>query len=622
MKKLIALLLVLMLVVAGCGQKAPEPPPTGNGGGSETETQEKPADPVEYSVIYSGEITTLNYLTTSNTNEFGLAANFVDNLVDYNKYGVPEPSLATSWSTDDGIVWTLKIREGVKWYTYDGKEYAEVTAQDFVDAAEYILTPENESSTANLLYEVIKNAEEFYDGDVTDFAEVGVRAVDKYTLEYTLIDKTPYFVSMLNYVSFLPVHGPFLEEVGDSFGTDNSMILYNGAYLLDIFEPQTRRVLVKNQNYWDKDKIFIDKIKQVYNQEAATLAPEMFVRGETDYADIPASSVEEWMADPAKKELIRPNRTGYYTYFYALNFMPTFEKEYEPDNWKIAVNNVNFRKALFHGLDRVSAMTTAEPYDPEQRLLNTVTPKNFVGHDGLDYTLFPALAKFTEGDSFNETLAVEYKEKAMAELQGKAKFPVIVYMPYNSGGTEWANRVQVIEQQMENLLGKDFIDIVIDAKPPTNFLSEVRRSGKYAFLECNWGPDYEDPETYSDPFYPDLYNYNWPELAEGYTDPDGEKTYTNMINKAKAEVNDIQKRYELFSEAEAFLIEEAFIVPYAISGGGYAASRLDPFESQYSPFGVAGQRYKGQKLMEKPMNTDEFIKALAEWEAERAKALQ
>ncbi len=152
-----------------------------------------------------------------------------------------------------------------------------------------------------------------------------------------------------------------------------------------------------------------------------------------------------------------------------------------------AVNNVNFRKSLFHGLDRKQAMITAEPFNPEQKLTNTVTPKNFVDFEGKDYAEFKPLKEFTDTESFNEKLALEYRDKAMEELEGKVKFPVIVYMPYNSGGTEWAKRVQVIEQQMENLLGEDYIDIQIDPKPPTNFLSEVRRSGKYAFLECNWG---------------------------------------------------------------------------------------------------------------------------------------
>ena len=83
------------------------------------------------------------------------------------------------------LVWTLKIREGVKWVTHDGEEYAEVTAHDWVDAARYLLNPANESKTANIFYSVIKNAEEYYNVEITDFSQVGVRAVSDYVLEYT-----------------------------------------------------------------------------------------------------------------------------------------------------------------------------------------------------------------------------------------------------------------------------------------------------------------------------------------------------------------------------------------------------------------------------------------------------
>jgi len=194
-------------------------------------------------------------------------------------------------------------------------------------------------------------------------------------------------------------------------------------------------------------------------------------------------------------------------------------------------------------------------------------------------------------------------------------------MPYNSGSTEWANRAQVIEQQMENLLGADFIDIIIDAKPPTGFLKEVRRSGNYAFLEVNWGPDYADPETYTDPFYPGG-TYNWPELAEGYKEDNGNNKYTNLVDAAKAEVIDIDARLKLFAEAEAFFIDQAFVIPYAVGGGGYSASRLNPFESPYSPFGVSGERFKGQKVMAKSMNAEQFDAELVKWEKERADALK
>lgn len=624
MKKILALLLALIIALTGCTTKAPTttPPVVENPTDTETPVDENIAAVQEYKSVYSGELTTLNYLVTASTNEFGVAANLVDTLVDYDKYGVVQPALATEWTVSpDNLVWTFKLREGVKWVTNKGEEYAEVVAQDFVDSLEYILDPTNESSTANIVYSVLANAQEFYDGEITDFTQVGVKAKDKYTVEYTLKSATPYFLSMMTYVCFFPVNGKFLEEVGDQFGTDNETLLYNGAYILDVFEPQTKRVLVANENYWDKANIHITKLTATYNKEAATLSPEMFLRGEIDGADIPSAILDEWIKDPAKASKIRPNRTGYYTYFYCFNFDPQFAEEFEPANWKVAVNNVNFRKALFHALDKRAAMLTAEPYDPDKRLQNTVTPNNFVDFEGVDYTQLGSLKEIANNDTFNSNKALEFKEKAMAELEGKVTFPIKVLMPYNTGSNDWANRVQVIEQQMEKLLGTDFIDIVIDPRPSTGFLSETRRNGNYAFLECNWGPDYADPETYTDPF-PPTGTYNFPHLAEGYAEANGKNKYENMVNAAKAELVDIEKRLTLFAEAEAFLIDQAFIIPYAKGGGGYIASRLNPFESQYSPFGVASERYKGQYVMNEPMNSDEYEKQLALWETERAEALK
>lgn len=149
----------------------------------------------------------------------------------------------------------------------------------------------------------------------------------------------------------------------------------------------------------------------------------------------------------------------------------------------------------------------------------------------------------------------------------------------------------------------------------------MRRAGKYAILECNWGPDYADPETYTGPFMEEG-TYNWPELAEGYKESNGKNKYENMIVAARNEVLDIKKRYTLFAEAESFFIDEAFVIPYAIGGGGYSASKLNPFESPYSPFGVSSLRFKGQKVMEKSMNSEEYDKQLKQWEENRTKALK
>jgi oligopeptide transport system substrate-binding protein len=576
----------------------------------------------DYAEAYSGEMTTFNYMVTGSANEHAMFANMIDNLVEYDKYGILRPSLALSWSqSKDGLTWTFKLRPGVKWYTYDGKEYGEVTAQDWVDSAKYVLTKANASQTADVLTGVLKNSDKFFKGELADFAQVGVKAKDKYTLEYTLERNVPYFLSMLTYVTFLPVNGKFLAESGSKFGTSNRNILYNGAYLMSEFEPQNSRLLVKNDKYWDADNVNIKHLKYKYNKEATTLAPELFLRGDVSYAVIPSSVLDSWMKDPAKKMQVHPAITNAYTYFFAFNFQPKFDAQYEPDNWKVVVNNKAFRESVFHAIDRKAAMLTMEPYTPERRLQTTITPKNFVGADGKDYTAMGPLADFAKKDSFDKNLALKLKAQALKELNGKAKFPVKILMPYNAGVADWANRAQVVEQQLESLLGKDYVDVIPVSFPATGFLGATRRAGNFAIQECNWGPDYADPETYTDPFVAGT-NYNRPEFAVGYAESNGKPKYDNLVNAGKVEATDLKKRYGLFAKAEAFLIGEAFVVPFARGGGGYEASKLEPFAAPYAPFGISSYKFKGQVVMDRAMGPEQFAGMEIEWEKDRAAALR
>ncbi|MCX7024854.1 MAG: peptide ABC transporter substrate-binding protein [Spirochaetes bacterium] len=581
--------------------------------------QRKSAD---YSTLYAGELSTVNYFNSASENEQIMSANTVDGLVEYDRYGIVRPSLAKAWTTSpDGLVWTFTLKPGLKWVTWEGKDYAEVVAQDWVDSAKYFMTKANASPTADIIYGIVKNGEAYFKGTVTDFGQVGVKAKDKYTLEYTLAKPVPYFLSMLTYVSFLPVNGRFLAEQGSKFGTDNKAMLYNGAYIMTVFEPQVSRELVRNEKYWDKANVPIKRLIFKYNKEMSTLGPELFARGEITYIGIPSSIIDTWLKDPARKDLVRPSRVSAYTYFYALNFSPKFPAEYGPENWAVAVNNLSFRKALFHSLDRKAAMLTSEPYTPERRLQTTITPRNIIGSGGKDYVDMAELAAMTRTESFNKAKALEFKAKAMKELAGKASFPVKIPMPYNSSSTEWTNRAQVVEQQLETLLGKDFIDVIPLSFPATGFLGATRRAGNYAMQECNWGPDYADPETYTDPFVTGS-NYNWPELAQGYAEANGKSKYENMVDAAKAVVTDMKKRYELFARAEAYFIDQAFVIPYALGGGGYEGSKLEPFTCPFAQFGMSNLKFKGQIVRDKAYSTEEYTRLEAAWNAERLAALQ
>ena len=572
----------------------------------------------DFNTVYSGELTTLNYLVTATTAEHVIAANTVSALVQYDEFGILYPSLARHWRiSPDGLTYTFTLRQGVQWMTWDGREYAETTAQDFVDAMRYVLTPANASRTANIVWRVIRGAEDFFNGRTTDFSTVGIRAVDRHTVEYTLSRPVPYFMSMLTYVPFFPANGRFLAEAGTRFGTDHTTLLYNGAYILTSHLPQQGREFIRNERYWDRANVHIQRLTYRFNREAAALAPEMFFRGEITSASIPIAILDGWLQDPARKDLVRPAAVGNFSFWFAFNFDPKFPAQHEPDNWRRAVNNENFRKAIFHGFDRVAAMLTFDPYYPERQLQNTIVPHGFVTVGGVDYTELPPLSRLRTATFFDRRLALDFRNRAQVELRAQgATFPIRMMMPFNTGSPDWVNRVQVMEQQLETLLGRGFIDVVPVGFPPTGFLDATRRAGNYAFQEVNWGPDFGDPETYVDPFMPGN-TYSPINMAQGY---DG--TYERLIAAARAELVDLRKRFELFAQAEAYLIDNAYVIPYRRGGGGYVASRLHPFTGAYAPFGVAGLSFKRQIVLERPMNMAQFDEVEARWQRERAAELK
>ncbi len=649
-KRLLALLLILTMVLAmaACGGETTTE--TTAGSDVPSTTAAAVTENAVYRTLYASEVSTLNYLTTGNASEFGIAANLVDCLVEYDSYGNVEPALALSWKqNEDATVWTFKIREGVMWVDKDGNEIAPVTAHDWVSSAHYACDANNDSGVFYTMSGIIAGADAYYDWTAYQLAlstatdgtdengnpvklvtnedgeqeileevpeatveDIGVKALDDYTLEFTLESSRPYFLSMVSFGPYMPVYGEFLAECGDKFGTSNEYLLYCGAFVMTTFEPQQQRIMTKNEAYWDKDNVFLDAVQSTYNAEASSISVTMYQSGEVDAATISSDLLSAMMEDPATKDLIHPTRADTsYCYWYLFNFDPNFDAEYEPENWKLAVNNENFRKSVFHAFNRMPALAVSDRIDPESLKNNTITPFSFASASK-DYAYYDGLAAYTDGDNFDEEKALSYKEAAIEELTAAgATFPVKMLMRYNPSLTNAANECQVVEQTIEGILGTDYVDIILLAGPESGFLT-TRRTGEYAFMSCNWGADYADPETWTEPFAEGS-NYSFIFASEDETTQALYQEYLTLVAAAKAITNDMEARYEAFAKAEAFLLDHAFAIPFSISSRSYQMSNLNVFEGQYASFGVASFRYKDQHLYETSMSMEQYQQAYAEW---------
>lgn len=563
-------------------------------------------EPVVFRRVYASEVKTLNYLIAGAQWEQEVGANVIDSLVEYDRYGKLIPGLALSWEPSaDGLTWTFHLRQGVKWYDYQGTEVAEVTANDFVAAAKYVMSPVNASETFGQM-EVIKNATEYFNGTVTDFAEVGVKAIDNYTLQYTLVKPVPYFLSMLTYVCYLPAYGPQLDELGTDFGTSNDKMYYCGSFILSEFEPQVKHIYVKNVNNWDAANLFIDRFERIYNAESATLAPTMVLRDEVDYALLSNDIIDDWKKNnPQYVTLGRA--VPDYSYFYCFNFDPKYDAAYGPENWLKAVNNANFRHSIMSAFDRLYSMVSVAGDNAASVIQDTITPKTFTSVDGVDFTSSAAFDA-TKDDFFNTDKALEYKAKAVEELTAAgATFPIKMVLTYRSDDKDWENEYVLLKQQLEGVLGTDYIECILNAGPTESFLASTRKAGVYSFMRCNWGADYQDPETWTDPFaikkddagviIGNGYNKMDLMLNSDFADTKAVlEAYYAAVADAKKEVSDMKARYEKFAAAEAMLIDNALVVPFFIYPAEYQATKLNIYEGEFASFGISSLRYKGQKL--------------------------
>ena len=637
-------------------------------GGSSAGGTAATGDSTTYTVLYARQPATLNYLICSADPDLYHGTHCVDTLVEYDSRGKIREGLATSWEWDaDTLTWTFHLRDE-NWVDYTGAVLGPVTAQDFVDALAYLLDPDYASGTASLVTPYVAGAEDYYnycvwrnnanngtvaedgtryaidaagtvtltaaDGSTTtcpavDFSSVGVCAVDEHTLTYTLNYDFPGFLSLLNYAPFEPAYGPMLAELGDQFCTSAETACNCGAFYLAEYTPLESWVMKKNPENYDKDNVYIDTIRYIYNQEALISGPEMVRRGEIDQATISSDILDSWLADDTTKDMVSMERpeTGK-SYFYFFNFLPYahqfpnwnttgVDAQYQPDNWAKAVNSTNFRKAFLYAINPAVTLAVTAPEGYENYKLHTITPPSFCADSkGVDYTECGALAKVT--DHFNEATAKQYRDAAVQELTAAgATFPIKVQYPYNPAVVDWDKQCQVFKQQVEGVLndGFDFVEIIITQGPSDNFLNAVRRAGAYEFMSYYWGADYSDPETEVYPFYQEAGDRGtcYAFLRTGVEDgiitgetADYVMTYMDMVEKAKAITADLDARYAAFADAEAYLIENALVIPLSLPVPPYIATRLNLWEGQYAPTGFSSNRLKGIHILDHYVSMDEY----------------
>ena len=361
-----------------------------------------------YNMGYASDPKTWDALATSRSADYEAIVNTYDGLVEYDNENEIKPALAESWEvSEDGLTYTFHIRQGAKWVDAQGREVADVKADDFVAGMQHML--DAGGGLEYLVENIIVNALEYNTGDVTDFAEVGVKATDDNTVVYTLCQPTSYFITMLGYNVFAPMSRTYFESKGGVFGKDDyktavdagtmkygqtvNDIAYCGPYTVTNHTAENTIVFEANPTYWNKDNITIKTLTWKFNDgKDPTKAYEDTKAGTLDGCGLSSASLEACKADGNFEKYCTVSDTDATSFVLFLNLnrnaYANFNDETKAvstmtDDQKkrtdVAMLNVHFRRAIGMGLD--IATYNGQVVGEELKLnsvRNSYTPGNFV----------------------------------------------------------------------------------------------------------------------------------------------------------------------------------------------------------------------------------------------------
>ena len=610
-----------------------------------------------FSYVYTQDPDTLDYSISNKKSTSEFTGNAIDGLLEVDKYGNLIPSLAKDWTVSkDGLTYTYKLRKGVKWMTSEGEEYGEVKAKDFVTGLKH--AADKKSQAIYLVQKSVKGLDDYVSGKTSDFSTVGVKAIDDYTVQYTLSQPESFWNSKTTMGILMPVNEEFLKSKGDDYGqgTSPSSILYCGPYLIKSITSKSSAILEKNPTYWDADNVKISKVKLTYydGQDSESLI-RGFDNGDYTVARVFPNGSNYKSVEKKHKDDIVYTDQGSSTYNLSFNIdRQAYEitkktTDAQKTSTKKAILNKDFRQAIMFAFNRKAyvAQTNGEA-GANKVIRNTFTPPNFVQINGQQFG--DAVEKDLEayGDEwkgvsvadgkdtlYNPTKAKEEFAKAKADLQAQGvEFPIHLDLPTSSTYTEGIKQAQSFKQSVESTLGAENIVIDLnmvsedDLQRVTYFAENASQQDWDLNNNLGWGPDYTDPSSYID-----ITSGKSGENANSYfgfdagTDNAAAKAagfdeYDQLIEDAQKETTDVNKRYEKYAAAQAWLTDSALLIPIHSDGASPVVRKTVPYSAAFAWTGHKGQtfNYKYLEVQDKVVSAKDYDKARDQWKKEKEKS--
>lgn len=610
-----------------------------------------------FSYVYTQDPDTLDYSISNKKSTSEFTGNAIDGLLEVDKYGNLIPSLAKDWTVSkDGLTYTYKLRKGVKWMTSEGEEYGEVKAKDFVTGLKH--AADKKSQAIYLVQKSVKGLDDYVSGKTSDFSTVGVKAIDDYTVQYTLSQPESFWNSKTTMGILMPVNEEFLKSKGDDYGqgTSPSSILYCGPYLIKSITSKSSAILEKNPTYWDADNVKISKVKLTYydGQDSESLI-RGFDNGDYTVARVFPNGSNYKSVEKKHKDDIVYTDQGSSTYNLSFNIdRQAYEitkktTDAQKTSTKKAILNKDFRQAIMFAFNRKAyvAQTNGEA-GANKVIRNTFTPPNFVQIDGKQFG--DAVEKDLEayGDEwkgvsvadgkdtlYNPNKAKEEFAKAKADLQAQGvEFPIHLDLPTSSTYTEGIKQAQSFKQSVESTLGAENIVIDLnmvsedDLQRVTYFAENASQQDWDLNNNLGWGPDYTDPSSYID-----ITSGKTGENANAYFGFDagtnnaaakaaGFDEYDQLIEDAQKETTDVNKRYEKYAAAQAWLTDSALLIPIHSDGASPVVRKTVPYSAAFAWTGHKGQsfNYKYLEVQDKVVSAKDYDKARDQWKKEKEKS--